>query len=354
MASKRLDAKGRRGCAPRRLAWTFGAALAGTLAALPAVAQSVSATPGVMVDLSVLGAGAGNRFPGATGYRGATGGPGGLQPPPERLPQSRLTVEPETLAPAQPAPRAQAAAPRLTPPEQRPAAPPAAADGPPATARMAPPAAPVTPPPAAPTGSRMTAAAPAATTPAPPPPATMPPPAAPAPAATPPAAAAPARPAAPTPAAETPRAAPAAPVTPPAAQTPPAPQATPPAAVRPTPPAPQVAARSGTTAPMPGGDLRVVFEGESARLPDAARGTLKTLAERLVANEAERVQLLAYAEGSADTASQARRLSLSRALAVRAYLIDLGVRSTRMDVRALGPKSDDGPADRVDVVVVGP
>jgi len=66
------------------------------------------------------------------------------------------------------------------------------------------------------------------------------------------------------------------------------------------------------------------------------------------------VQLLAYAEGSADTASQARRLSLSRALAVRAYLIDLGVRSTRMDVRALGPKTDDGPADRVDVVVVGP
>ena len=43
-------------------------------------------------------------------------------------------------------------------------------------------------------------------------------------------------------------------------------------------------------------------------------------------------------------------MSLSRALAVRAYLIDQGVRSTRMDVRALGSKVGDGPADRVDVL----
>jgi len=45
-----------------------------------------------------------------------------------------------------------------------------------------------------------------------------------------------------------------------------------------------------------------------------------------------------------------RRLSLSRALAVRAFLIDQGVRSTRLDVRALGDKTGDGPADRVDIV----
>ncbi len=47
--------------------------------------------------------------------------------------------------------------------------------------------------------------------------------------------------------------------------------------------------------------------------------------------------------------SKARRLSLSRALAVRAFLIDQGVRSTRMDVRALGDKVQDGPSDRVDI-----
>jgi outer membrane protein OmpA-like peptidoglycan-associated protein len=43
-------------------------------------------------------------------------------------------------------------------------------------------------------------------------------------------------------------------------------------------------------------------------------------------------------------------LSLSRALAVRAFLIEQGVRSTRMDVRALGDKVPDGPVDRVDVL----
>ncbi|MCH8925159.1 MAG: OmpA family protein [Proteobacteria bacterium] len=56
------------------------------------------------------------------------------------------------------------------------------------------------------------------------------------------------------------------------------------------------------------------------------------------------------ASRSPGSASAARRLSLSRALAVRAYLIEQGVRSTRMDVRALGDKVPDGPADRVDVL----
>ena len=52
-----------------------------------------------------------------------------------------------------------------------------------------------------------------------------------------------------------------------------------------------------------------------------------------------------------DQASQARRLSLSRALTVRSYLISQGVRSTRIDVRALGARASDGPADRVDLLI---
>lgn len=73
---------------------------------------------------------------------------------------------------------------------------------------------------------------------------------------------------------------------------------------------------------------------------------------RLAKDASLRVQLMAYADGDNDGANKARRLSLSRALAVRAYLIDNEITSTRMDVRALGNRSDDGPADRVDVVVV--
>ena len=60
----------------------------------------------------------------------------------------------------------------------------------------------------------------------------------------------------------------------------------------------------------------------------------------------------AFAGGSSGSPSVARRLSLSRALAVRAFLIEEGVRSTRIDVRALGNRAEGGPAERVDVVLV--
>ena len=64
-----------------------------------------------------------------------------------------------------------------------------------------------------------------------------------------------------------------------------------------------------------------------------------------------RVQVMAYASGS-DDAGKARRLSLSRALAVRSYLIEQGIGSTRIDVRALGDAAEGGPADRVDLMVL--
>jgi outer membrane protein OmpA-like peptidoglycan-associated protein len=79
---------------------------------------------------------------------------------------------------------------------------------------------------------------------------------------------------------------------------------------------------------------------------------LDALATQLKSDTSIRVQLQAYAAGTDETAPDARRLSLSRALKVRSHLIDQGVRSTRMDVRALGVKAEGGPPDRVDAVVV--
>ncbi len=101
-----------------------------------------------------------------------------------------------------------------------------------------------------------------------------------------------------------------------------------------------------------GGALSIAFNEGSAVLPDDARGKLDDLVAALTGDPALKVQLRAFAAGTADTTSQARRLSLSRALAVRSFLIENGVQTTRMDVRALGNKSGDGPADRVDVVMV--
>ncbi len=97
--------------------------------------------------------------------------------------------------------------------------------------------------------------------------------------------------------------------------------------------------------------LRVVFSGSSSRLTEEGESALRTLV-RSVAETESRIQLKAFAAGSSDRPSTARRLSLSRALAVRSFLIEQGMRSTKIDVRALGVPADDGPADRVDVILL--
>jgi outer membrane protein OmpA-like peptidoglycan-associated protein len=66
---------------------------------------------------------------------------------------------------------------------------------------------------------------------------------------------------------------------------------------------------------------------------------------------ATRIQLEAYGGARGDKSSDARRLSLKRALAIRQLLIDNGVPSNRIDVRAMGGATDQGEADRVDVYV---
>jgi outer membrane protein OmpA-like peptidoglycan-associated protein len=96
---------------------------------------------------------------------------------------------------------------------------------------------------------------------------------------------------------------------------------------------------------------RIAFTSEGAALPEPAKGDLKQIASSLAKDPALRVQVMAYASGGKD-ASKARRVSLSRALAVRSFLIDQGVGSTRIDVRALGNTAESGPSDRVDLVVL--
>ena len=121
------------------------------------------------------------------------------------------------------------------------------------------------------------------------------------------------------------------------------------AAVTPPPP---VAAPAASDVSLPSDETRILFAPDSADLTDSAKATLDNLAESLNANDALRIQLQAFAGGSDESAPEARRLSLKRALNVRAHLVDRDVRNTRMDVRALGIKSDGGPADRVDAVIV--
>ena len=125
-----------------------------------------------------------------------------------------------------------------------------------------------------------------------------------------------------------------------------------PPAVQPSRTERRVAALPRVPLPPDGGQiLRIDFLGASTRLTPDAERRLGSLAATMMESDG-RLQLKAYAGGTVETLSSARRLSLSRALAVRSFLIEQGIRSTRIDVRALGRAEDDGPPERVDIVLL--
>lgn len=122
-------------------------------------------------------------------------------------------------------------------------------------------------------------------------------------------------------------------------------------------PAEEAAIPPTDTSPVPStsagaGEFSLGFATGSFELTSAAKNELDQVIAAMSNDESLRIQLQAYAKGDGTNASKARRLSLSRALQVRSYLIDKGVRSTRIDVRALGANVPSGPADRVDIKTV--
>ena len=112
-----------------------------------------------------------------------------------------------------------------------------------------------------------------------------------------------------------------------------------------------------TPASLSGGKLtrrgRILFAKEATEPVPAAANGLSMLAGDLndaLLKGAERIELLAYGGARSDKSSDARRLSLKRALTIRQLLIDRGVPSDRIDVRAMGG-ADSGEPDRVDVFI---
>jgi hypothetical protein len=102
--------------------------------------------------------------------------------------------------------------------------------------------------------------------------------------------------------------------------------------------------------PIPEGGIRIVFPIELNEVPAEANAALDDLATQMLADESMRIQIMCYASGNEETESKARRKSLARCINIRQYLFKKDVRTTRMDVRALGLKSEGQPADRVDIV----
>jgi outer membrane protein OmpA-like peptidoglycan-associated protein len=98
----------------------------------------------------------------------------------------------------------------------------------------------------------------------------------------------------------------------------------------------------------------IVFKHDATDPAPAQFDGLKLLAGDLntaLQSGATRIQLQAFGGNPGDKGSDARRLSLKRALAIRQVLIDNGVPSGKIDIRAMGGIDDKGNADRVDVLV---
>lgn len=93
----------------------------------------------------------------------------------------------------------------------------------------------------------------------------------------------------------------------------------------------------------------VAFTHGSDNFDTNAAAILTKLAGVMKQNTGVRVTLTAYADNAGTTPREARRLSLSRALAMRDYLTSNGVSSARIDVRALGANVPSGEPDRVDI-----
>jgi outer membrane protein OmpA-like peptidoglycan-associated protein len=97
--------------------------------------------------------------------------------------------------------------------------------------------------------------------------------------------------------------------------------------------------------------LRLPYAVAATELSPSAQGQLEALARDIGGNERIRLRLAAYANAGAGSAAKARRTSLARALAVRGFLIERGIKASRIDLRALGHTAAIAEADRVDVVV---
>jgi len=97
----------------------------------------------------------------------------------------------------------------------------------------------------------------------------------------------------------------------------------------------------------------ILFAPGAEEPPVSALDTVKGMAANLSTalwSGAANIQLEAYGGAHGDKSSDARRLSLKRALIIRQLLIDDGIPSERIVVRAMGGASSGAP-DRVDIFV---
>jgi outer membrane protein OmpA-like peptidoglycan-associated protein len=97
-------------------------------------------------------------------------------------------------------------------------------------------------------------------------------------------------------------------------------------------------------------DLTLAFPGNSSDLTTETQKKLDSVIRQMKDMGEGRLQVRGFATGEDGSKSSARRIALSRALSVRSYLMDKGIKATRVDVRAMGSETERSPLDRVDLI----
>jgi outer membrane protein OmpA-like peptidoglycan-associated protein len=98
------------------------------------------------------------------------------------------------------------------------------------------------------------------------------------------------------------------------------------------------------------GGWRVLLTPDASEIPPGFRPTLAAIARRL-AGTTGRVTVIAQAPAPALEPSFARRLSLERALSMKAALVGGGLEPTRIDLRPMGRQPEG--SDVVDILPPG-
>ena len=96
--------------------------------------------------------------------------------------------------------------------------------------------------------------------------------------------------------------------------------------------------------------LSLRYAKDKTDLSDDAKGDLSSIADTVKQSQGS-VRIVAYAGGTAEEVSVAKRTSLARALQIRAYLISKGVNQLNISVQALGNKVPNGQTERADIYV---
>ena len=101
--------------------------------------------------------------------------------------------------------------------------------------------------------------------------------------------------------------------------------------------------------------LHMVFEPNDKTANDNHRYAIQEMIlPRLKENKELRLRLESYASKQNNSLSGDRRISLSRVMALRKFLLDNAIEANRLDIRSLGAQTNTHPMDRVEIHILKP